>query len=88
MQVRLIRALRERHRISTKLFVKLSGVCRQRIVQIELGSQRPTEHMLGLVRKAVERVIEQRQNELAEVEDDFLRYQYNLLDYVNEEDLS
>jgi transcriptional regulator with XRE-family HTH domain len=73
MQVRLIRALRERHRISSKLFVKLSGLCRQRIMQIELGSQRPTEHMLGLVRKAAEKVIEHPRRVLAELEDDFLR---------------
>ncbi len=87
MQVRLLRMLREKHHISTRLFVKLSGVCRQRIVQIELGDQKPTEHMSNIVKATFERVIEFRQRELVALENDYLRYRNNLLDY-HEEDIS
>ncbi len=87
MQVRLLRLLREKHSISISQLARLSSVCRQRMVQIELGNQEPTEYTKSLVKSAFEKVIKQRQRDLVSLENDFLRHRHNLLDYIEEEEI-
>jgi transcriptional regulator with XRE-family HTH domain len=87
MQERVMRVLREKHNISTRQFARYSSVRRQRLMEIELCGLKPTEHVQFLVKDAFEKVIEHRRRELAALEEDYSRYQNNLLDYVNKEDL-
>lgn len=86
MKVRLMRKLREKHNITSCQLACASSVSRQRLMEIEAGDKKPTEHTKILVQKAFESVIEQRHNELAALESDYLRYRNRLFEYINEED--
>ena len=86
MKVRLMRLIREKHNITSCLLAHASSVSRQRLMEIESGDKKPTEHMKSLVQSAFESVIEQRRNELAALESNYLRYRNRLFEYINEED--
>jgi transcriptional regulator with XRE-family HTH domain len=86
MQVRLMRLLREKHRITSCQLALASSVSRQRLMQIENEDNRPTEHMEKLVQALFENVIEHRRLELGALEADYIRYRGSLFEYIREED--
>lgn len=73
-ETRWMRWLRWKYHISHRELARCAGVCRQRIVQIELAEEKPTQNNLQLIQKGFARLIESREAALRQLKQDVQKY--------------
>lgn len=81
---RWMRLLRLKHRITHRELAEAAKVSRQRIIEIELGTDYTTEYQRRLVAKAFRSVITKRGAEGAPLEKDFEKLESRLLEYAKD----
>ncbi len=81
---RWMRLLRLKHRVTHKELAQAAHVSRQRIIEIELGTDYTTEYQRSLVANAFRSVIEKRGPDGCSLEKDFEKLEPRLLEYAKE----
>lgn len=81
---RWMRLLRLKHRVTHKELAEAAQVSRQRIIEIELGTDYTTEYQRQLVANAFRAVIEKRGPEGRSLEKDFEKLETRLLEYAED----
>ena len=84
MKVRIMRLLREKHRITCSELGRMLGVSPQRISQLETINIPNKSAMIVKLQKSFEDVIEARQAELSALTSDYLKHKDSLLEDVEE----
>ena len=81
---RWMRLLRLKHRVTHKELSQAAHVSRQRIIEIELGTDYTTEYQRQLIAGAFRTVIAQRGENSGALEKDFEKLESRLLEYAEE----
>ena len=81
---RWMRLLRLKHRVTHRELAEAAQVSRQRIIEIELGTDYTTEYQRQLVAKAFRSVIEKRGLDGCSLEKDFEKLESRLLEYAKD----
>jgi len=81
---RWMRLLRLKHRVTHRELAEAAQVSRQRIIEIELGTDYTTEYQHRLVAKAFRSVITKRGAEGVLLEKDFEKLESRLLEYAKD----
>ena len=81
---RWMRLLRLKHRVTHKELAEAAQVSRQRIIEIELGTDYTTEYQRQLVANAFRAVIEKRGPEGRSLDKDFEKLESRLLEYAKD----
>ena len=81
---RWMRLLRLKHRVTHRELAEAAQVSRQRIIEIELGTDYTTEYQRQLVAKAFRSVITKRGADGAPLEKDFEKLESRLLEYAKD----
>ncbi len=81
---RWMRLLRLKHRVTHRELAEAAQVSRQRIIEIELGTDYTTEYQHRLVAKAFRSVITKRGPEGVPLEKDFEKLESRLLEYAKD----
>ena len=81
---RWMRLLRLKHRVTHRELAEAAQVSRQRIIEIELGTDYTTEYQRQLVAGAFRLVIEKRGLEGRSLEKDFEKLEPRLLEYAKD----
>lgn len=81
---RWMRLLRLKHRVTHRELALAAHVSRQRIIEIELGTDYTTEYQRRLIANAFRTVIEQRGETNSALEKDFEKLEPRLLEYAKE----
>ena len=81
---RWMRLLRLKHHITHRELAEAAKVSRQRIIEIELGTDYTTEYQRQLVAKAFRSVITKRGADGAPLEKDFEKLESRLLEYAKD----
>lgn len=85
-QIRYMRLLRFKHTISLVQLAQAAKVSPQRISQIELAVEQPTEYQRELIREAFAIIADERGKDGAALRRDLKRLEYCLLDNVREDE--
>lgn len=83
---RWMRLLRLKHHVTHRELAEAAQVSRQRIIEIELGTDYTTEYQRRLVAKAFHSVITKRGPESIPLEKDFEKLESRLLEYAKDGD--
>ncbi len=83
---RWMRLLRLKHRVTHRELALAAHVSRQRIIEIELGTDYTTEYQRQLIANAFRTVIEQRGENGRALANDFVKLEPRLLEYAKEEE--
>ena len=81
---RWMRLLRLKHHVTHRELAEAAQVSRQRIIEIELGTDYTTEYQRQLVAKAFRSVIEKRGLDGCSLEKDFEKLESRLLEYAED----
>lgn len=81
---RWMRLLRLKHRVTHRELAEAAQVSRQRIIEIELGTDYTTEYQRQLVAKAFRSVIEKRGLDGCSLEKNFEKLESRLLEYAKD----
>ncbi len=81
---RWMRLLRLKHRVTHRELAEAAQVSRQRIIEIERGTDYTTEYQRQLVAKAFRSVITKRGADGAPLEKDFEKLESRLLEYAKD----
>ena len=81
---RWMRLLRLKHHVTHRELAEAAQVSRQRIIEIELGTDYTTEYQRQLVAKAFRSVITKRGPEGVPLEKDFEKLEPRLLEYAKD----
>ncbi len=81
---RWMRLLRLKHHVTHRELAEAAQVSRQRIIEIELGTDYTTEYQRQLVAKAFRSVIEKRGLDGCSLEKDFEKLESRLLEYAKD----
>lgn len=81
---RWMRLLRLKHHVTHRELAEAAQVSRQRIIEIELGTDYTTEYQRRLVAKAFRSVITKRGPEGAPLKKDFEKLESRLLEYAKD----
>ena len=79
-----MRLLRLKHRVTHKELAEAAQISRQRIIEIELGTDYTTEYQCRLVAKAFRSVITKRGVKGRSLEKDFEKLESRLLEYAKD----
>lgn len=82
--IRWMRLLRLKHHVTHRELAEAAQVSRQRIIEIELGTDYTTEYQCRLVAKAFRSVITKRGPESIPLEKDFEKLESRLLEYAKD----
>ena len=81
---RWMRFLRLKHHVTHRELAEVAQVSRQRIIEIELGTDYTTEYQRQLVAKAFRSVIKKRGLDGCSLEKDFEKLESRLLEYAKD----
>lgn len=84
---RVMRLLRHRHHVSLAELARAAKISPQRMSQIELAAERPTEYQRQLVAESFAIIAQERGKGGNALRRDLGRLEYCLLDFAEEEEL-